>query len=134
MRRVTLLAALTLVACQTTAPPPIAPAATMTEDQRLEAMARDLLTHFTAGRFIDATKNFDTTMMSSLGPTKLAEFARQMTGQAGAFKSVGAAQMTTVEGYRVVVLPAEYERTRVNVRVVFDGNGKVAGLFFVPAG
>ena len=138
MKRLSLLlVALVLVACQTTTqdPPPVqaTTATAVSADQRLQTVAMDLLTNFNAGRFIDAAKDFDTTMMNALGPTKLQEFSKQLIAQAGAFKSVGAPQLTTEQGYRVVVLPTTFERGNINVRVVFDGNGKVAGLFFRPA-
>jgi hypothetical protein len=136
MKRYSMLLVVFVLACQTTpAPPPVqATAATaVTAEQQLQTIAMDLLNNFVAGRYADAAKDFDTTMMNALGPAKLGEFAKQLTSQAGAYKSVGAPQLTTEQGYRVVVLPATYERANLNVRVVFDGNGKVAGLFFRPA-
>jgi hypothetical protein len=111
--------------------PPIAPA--MTYDQRNENVARELLTNFNAGRFDAAVKNFDPTMMKQLPPSKLRQVSDQIKTQAGPLKSVGTAQFTTEQGYRVVTLPAQYEKGNVNVRVVFDGAGRVAGLFFTPA-
>lgn len=112
--------------------PPIAPA--MTVDQRDEGIARELLTNFNAGRYDATTKNFDATMTRELAPAKLRQVAEQMKAQAGAFKSVGTAQFSSEQGYRVVLLPAQYEKMNVNVRVVFDAAGRVAGLFFTPAG
>ena len=72
-------------------------------------------------------------MMTAMPPAKLAEFAQQLTSNTGAFRSVGAAQQSTAQGYRTVTLPAQYERAKLNVMVVFDSEGKVAGLFFRPA-
>lgn len=135
MKRSSIVLMAFVLACQTAPAPPVqATAATaVSADQQLQTIAMDLLNNFVAGRYVDAAKDFDTTMMNVLGPTKLGEFAKQLTAQAGAYKSVGAPQMTTEQGYRVVVLPTTYERGNINVRVVFDGNGKVAGLFFRPA-
>jgi hypothetical protein len=137
MKRILIvLVALFAAACQTTTDTTtattVAPAATMTADERMEATARAVLSNITAGKYIDAAKDFDTTMMTNLGPTKLGEFAKQLNAQVGAFKSVGTARLTTEEGYRVVVLPATYERANIDVRVVFNADGKVAGLFFRP--
>jgi hypothetical protein len=111
--------------------PPIAPA--MTYDQRNENVARELLTNFNAGKYDLAAKNFDPTMMKELTPTKLRQVGDQIKTQAGKLKSVGAAVHSMEQSYRVVMLPVEYEKMTVNMRVVFDNAGKVAGLFFKPA-
>jgi uncharacterized protein len=124
-----------LAACRSAAPipPTSTPSAPQSEQASLEAMARDLLANFNAGRFDEAAKNFDSTMLAALPPQKLAETARQFESQLGKFQSIREVRQTTEQGYRVVTLVSDYERARVNVRVVFDGDSKVAGLFFRPS-
>ena len=136
MKRLVIVVAVLVAACQSAppaAPVAVAPVVSAT-DQRYEASARALLTNLTADRYDDAVKDFDATMLAQLGPVKLREVAGQLKVQLGAFKSVGTADFSNEQGYRVVTLPALYENARVNVRVVFDATGKIAGLFFRPAG
>ena len=130
MRTSALLLGVMLLGCQTTKSSP----ASSINQENLESTARAVLTSFTAANYAEATKDFDATMLAALPAPKLAEFAQQFNAQVGAFKSVGTPIPTTEQGYRVITLPAQYERANVNVRVVFDPNGKVAGLFFRPAG
>jgi hypothetical protein len=104
------------------------------DDAKLEKTARDLLSNFVAGHYDDAAKDFDTKMMAGLPPAKLAEVARKLDEQIGAFKTVKEAKFETVQGFRVVTLVSEYEKAVVNVQVAFDPDGKVAGLYFHPAG
>lgn len=99
----------------------------------LETAARTLLADFTAGRYEAAAKNFDAKMLEALPPAKLAEFAKQLTAQVGAFKNVRDVKQGKAQGYDVVVLVSEYEKAVVNVQVAFDPDGKVAGLYFRPA-
>ena len=117
-----------VAACQSG--PPIAPA--MTIDQRNEAIARDLLSNLTAGRYEAAMKNFDATMKKQLPVVKLREVAQRLTKQLGTYKTAGTATFSTEDNYRIVTLPAIYERANINVRVVFDHGGRVTGLFFRP--
>jgi murein DD-endopeptidase MepM/ murein hydrolase activator NlpD len=104
------------------------------DDAQRDAVARALLTDFTAGRFDAAAKNFNDTLLAALPPAKLKEFAGQLAAQAGKFEKVREVQHGTEQGYRVVTLVSDYEKLRLDVRVAFDGDGKVAGLFFQPSG
>jgi excinuclease UvrABC nuclease subunit len=103
------------------------------EPPALEKSARTLLADFTAGHYEAAAKNFDEKMMAALPPAKLAEVARQLEPQLGAFKSVREAKQMKAQGYDLVVLVSDYEKALVNVQVAFDADGKVAGLYFRPA-
>lgn len=103
------------------------------ERSPLETSARTLLADFTAGRYDAAAKNFDAKMLEALPPAKLAEFAKQLAAEVGAFKSVRDVKQATAQGYDLVILVSEYEKTVVNVQVAFDADGKVAGLYFRPA-
>lgn len=126
-----LMLALSLAAFAAPAPAPApAPAAAQSP---LETSARTLLADFTAGRYDAAAKNFDAKMLEALPPAKLAEFAKQLAAQVGAFQSVREAKQGKAQGYDVVVLVSEYEKAVVNVQFAFDADGKVAGLYFRPA-
>jgi len=129
MKRTLIALALSLFAVAVLAETKAAPSA----DAQRETIARDLLTNFTAGKFDAAAKDFDKQMLDALPPAKLAEVAKQLEAQLGKFKSAGAATASLVKGYNVVTLASEYEKAKVDVQVVFDGEGKVAGLFFKPA-
>lgn len=108
-------------------------AALSTSDQRFEAIARELLTNFNAGKFEAAAKDFDAQMLAALGPAKLAVFAQQLDAQAGKLKRIVDMRELGVQGYRTVIIAADFEKMRLDVSVVFDGEGKVGGLFFRPS-
>ncbi len=114
-------------------PPPTTPSPEMTDTQR-ETVARALLADLVAGRYEDASRNFDAAMRSGLPPASLASFAKQLEAKAGKFEKVREVRHLTEQGYKVVLLVADYEQARLDVRVVFDHEGKVGGLFFKPSG
>src|SRR5436190_19890521 len=103
------------------------------DDAALEAAARAVLAKFTAGRFEELQTDFDARMREALPPAKLAAFAEQLAAQAGKFQSVREVKFDKAMDYRVVRLISDYEKTRLDVRVAFDSDGQVAGLFFTPS-
>ncbi len=103
------------------------------DDTDREALARELLSNITAGHYDAAEKHFDVRMRAALPPAKLAAFAAQLESQAGKFQGVREVKFATEQGYRVVTLVTDYEKQRLDVRVVFDAEGNVAGLLFRPA-
>ena len=104
------------------------------DDIQREASARALLAAFTAGQFDAAAKNFNATMLAALPPAKLEAFAGQLAAQVGKFEKVREAKHSTDQGYHLVTLVSDYEKARIDVRVAFDAEGKVAGLYFQPSG
>jgi hypothetical protein len=108
-------------------------AAVAAEPSALETRARTLLSDFTAGHYDAVAKTFDEKMLAALPPAKLADFAKQLEPQIGAFQSVREAKQMKADGYDVVILVTDYAKALVDVQVAFDGDGKVAGLYFRPA-
>src|SRR5258708_13229986 len=73
-------------------------------------------------------------MRRGLPSANLASFAKQLEAKAGKFEKIREVRHLTEQGSKVVLLVAGYERARFDVRVVFDHEGKVGGLFFKPSG
>ena len=64
---------------------------------------------------------------------KLQEVWKTLLQQAGAFKSViDAKSQAAGGGITAVTLGCQFERVALNTIVAFDGDGKIAGLHFVP--
>jgi len=128
--RSSLLLTLLFVACTSTptpAPPP-APAAPASLTDRATALLNDIA----GGRFADATRDFTPSMKEKLPAAALESVWTKLQEQAGAFSQFGGPTLTREGGYDVVVVPAQFAKTPLNARVVFDQSGSVAGLFFVP--
>lgn len=98
----------------------------------LETAARELLANFTAKKFTAMGARFDATMQSQLPPARLAGLYQDVAGVFGAFRGVSAVKQETAQQFRVIDMTASYERQAATVRVVFDKEGKVAGLYISP--
>jgi dienelactone hydrolase len=111
-----------------------APQAARAEDD-LAAKAESFLRALEAGDFKAAVRDFDETMLKVSGPDKLAVFWRdQLPRQLGAFKKETGSRRETSGEYEFVYLTCEFEKATVDMRVVFDKTGRIAGYQFVPAG
>ena len=105
---------------------------TATEDA-LTAKAREFLFALEKGDYQSATRDFDATMLKVFGPDKIeAMWAKQLPAQVGAFKQQGPARREQLQGYEIVLITCSFEKALLDARVVFDKEGKIAGLNFVP--
>jgi dienelactone hydrolase len=102
-------------------------------EDALTAKARAFLFALEKGDYPLATREFDATMLKVFGPDKIeAMWAKQLPAQVGAFKQQGPARREQLQGYEIVLITCSFEKALLDARVVFDKEGKIAGLNFVP--
>lgn len=82
--------------------------------------------------FAGAFAQFNATMKPALPEAKLGEIWQALQGQDGAFKKRLRSRAEKQIGYDVVLVTCEFERATLDVKVVFNAQRQVAGLFFVP--
>ncbi|MEP6652887.1 MAG: alpha/beta fold hydrolase [Myxococcales bacterium] len=82
------------------------------------------------GAWTKVHARFDTTMKGALPPDKLAAAWASVTGTTGAFRNVRRAVVTESASFHVVVLTCRFEKADFDVKVAFDGEARIAGLFF----
>jgi dienelactone hydrolase len=140
------LLALTLAACGDSAPTPATappPAATATSapagataapatTDRVPA-AQQFVADLHAGKFDVAENSFDATMKAQLPADKLRDIWATLELQAGAFQQVLGTRTERVQQYDVVYVTTAFEKQPIDIKVVFNAQGQVAGLFFAPA-
>jgi dienelactone hydrolase len=71
-------------------------------------------------------------MRRALPPDKLSAAWAQIVSEAGAFGGIEEVKNTRAPGLWTVLATCRFAATPVVAKVVFDGEGKVGGLFFVP--
>ncbi len=107
-------------------------AAELVESQvisRAEAFVGEL----DAGRFTNAVARFDRTMAAALPAPKLAATWQAVNRQVGEFKRRHASRTETLPPYQIVLVTCEFTRDWLDTKVVFNPEGEIAGLFFLPA-
>lgn len=103
-----------------------------TEDPAI-ANARGLVALLAAGKFADVEATFDAAMAKALPEAALASTWTTLVAQAGELEQVEHGSVTRTGSHVIVVLTCKFARARIDVRVAYDGTGKVAGLFLRPA-
>lgn len=98
----------------------------------LKAAANKLVNLLVAGKYAEVTESFDRTMQQSFPPEKLKAVWQNLITQAGAFKRQVSTRTEKSNPYDIVLVTCEFEKTKLDIRVTYDSNKKVAGLFIVP--
>lgn len=96
------------------------------------AKSEALLKNLQDGKFADVYSEFNPTMAKAIPEEKLRAVWAAMNAQFGALKSIDERRSGELKGLRAAELILTFEKERVVQRVVFDNDGKVAGLVYQP--
>ncbi|MCH9023089.1 MAG: DUF3887 domain-containing protein [Planctomycetes bacterium] len=99
---------------------------------KLAAAANQFVDYLVEGDFKMATRNFDATMTKALSPTKLKLSWKGLLLMHGALKSRGEIYREKTPDYDIFYVPCQFKQKALDVKIVFDKENKIAGLFFVP--
>jgi len=112
------------------APLPVAPQ--QHKPETLEARTTQLIEAAARHDFEAASRDFDGAMAAALPPQKFAATWSSVENQLGPFRTVESIEMTPPSGTQSALAICRFERNRATVKVVFDGQQLVGGLFFKP--
>ena len=99
-----------------------------------ERRALEVIEAWRAGRDDELIAQFDDTMRSQLPPERLAQTWPQLTSLVGAYESCGDPVVRPFGEHTIVNVPLEFEAGAMTGRVVFDTEGRIAGLFVLEPG
>lgn len=99
--------------------------------EELDALARNLVLSMAAGKYEEASKMFNKQMAAAMPASKLGELWSGLLVQAGRWLQITRTKFIQESGYRVVYVTAAFEKGSVDIKVVFDDEAKVAGLWLV---
>jgi fermentation-respiration switch protein FrsA (DUF1100 family) len=71
-------------------------------------------------------------MAGAMPADRLGDAWGQLLGVAGAYVGVQGTRLTEEQGYDVAYVTAEFADMPMDIKVVFDDAGRIAGLFFTP--
>lgn len=108
----------------------IAVSAVSAQTPDLQAQAKTIVTDLAARNFNKVEARFDAGMAAALPVSKLEASWDSVVAVAGPFKSIISARQNETQGYQIVIVTCQFEQAQWNARVVMDGKGQVAGLFF----
>jgi hypothetical protein len=101
--------------------------------QAPEPVGRAVAADLAAGRFAAVAARFSPQMAAALPEARLRDVWTGLEAQAGALEGTGPARVSSTGGIDVVTVLMKFARMPLDMKVSIDADGRVAGLFFVPA-
>ncbi len=95
-------------------------------------LAVAILASMAEGHWEEARRGFNAPMSERLDAKRLADSWARMAGLVGAYEGMGEPFAHRVADHTVVEIPLRFEAGEATGRVVFDEDGKVAGLWLRP--
>jgi uncharacterized protein len=92
--------------------------------------AQNFIQQVVEGDFAGACRRYDNQMAQVFPEAKLKEAWLQLIGQVGPFQAITNYQAIEKQGYVMVTLTCQFERSPVDIRVSFNESGQVAGLTY----
>jgi uncharacterized protein len=96
------------------------------------AHARAVLSLLQQNKVAEIESEFNAQMAAAVPAATLSQVWPSLQMQAGAFKSEIDQQRANVRGGTAVTIGLQFERTALNMIVVFESDNKIGGLQFVP--
>ncbi|NLW47846.1 MAG: DUF3887 domain-containing protein [Firmicutes bacterium] len=106
------------------------PFAEMNSD--IDILAEEFVPFLAAEDFNNAYQKFDQTMKNALPLKKLEETWKSVIYQCGNFKRQASLRRETNRQFRIVIVLTEFEKAVLDIKVVFNADNEISGLFFAP--
>jgi dienelactone hydrolase len=127
------LLAISMAGCLFLAPPLARHALAQAASATAETVARTVVSQLAAERFADVEALFGPQMQAALPEEKLRAAWASIESTAGAFKAIESVRGDAKGIYRIAIVTTAFERAPIDIQIVIDGDGKVAGLSMRPA-
>ncbi len=101
-------------------------------DDAAKQKALAFVAAYTASKFDDVVATFDDAMTKALPKEKVVESWKGLEQQLGAYKSAAVATVERKDPLVRVTVTTEFEKAKVNLVIVYDGQGRVTGFFVKP--
>ena len=99
----------------------------------INALASDFIALLVKEDFESASEYFDADMLKALPQDKLGEIWGQLKDQVGAYQDELSRKQEVTDGYDVIIVTTQFEKSPLNIRMVFNSDKRISGLFFQPA-
>lgn len=99
----------------------------------VEQAANDFVDLLAKKNFDEAEMRFDATMTKLLPAERLEQIWKDLQGQMGAFQKRQSVRKEKYGEYDIVFVTCKFANTLLDVKVVYNKDQQIAGLYFVPA-
>ena len=106
------------------------PSEPMKTREELEEIARTFVISLAEDKYDDACELLDKKMEKALPASELKKIWTSLLSQAGNWGQITGMEFAEESGYRVIYVTGLFENGSVDIKVVFDDEAKIAGLWF----
>jgi hypothetical protein len=82
--------------------------------------------------YAGAFAKFDATMKGAMPVEQIEGAWRSLLAETGDFNKIAGVRQAKEQGYDVVYVTCEFEKSQLDVKVVYNNKKEVAGLWFLP--
>ncbi len=94
--------------------------------------ARKVIELLDKGQYKEIISHFDSTMKKAAPESRLHAIWTSLLGQTGKLQMELSDTSFDFNGYNIVMVTCQFARSKLDVKVVFDKDSRIAGLFFAP--
>lgn len=95
-------------------------------------ITQNVISHFEVNEVEQIYDLFNDTMKAAITAEKLGDVWKSLSIQCGMYLGSGNAIASEVQGMVVVNQFLDFEKVDLDIRLAFDNENKIGGLFFVP--
>lgn len=96
------------------------------------ASAKDFVSQLSKGDFTAAEESLDSQMKAAAPPERLKEIWDSLAAQYGPFDGQVGTRKDKLAGYDVVYVTCQFDKSKTDLKIVFDSEGRISGLWNVP--
>ncbi|MFC1501914.1 DUF3887 domain-containing protein [bacterium] len=111
---------------------PLLPQQEIKQDSLHIKLAKEFVETLVTGDFISSVTRFDSTMKSLMPAEKTEEIWNGLLNKLGTFHEQIAVRQEKYKQYKIVYVTCQFKHSQFDVKVVFNPQNQITGLFFVP--
>ena len=106
---------------------------TLAQDFTLQKeITQKVINHFEINEVDQIYEYFNDDMKAAISKEELGDLWQSLASQCGAYHGSGSTIASKVQGMVVVNQFLDFDKIDVDIRLAFDDDNKIGGLFFVP--
>src|SRR5688500_7481387 len=110
-----------------------APSAAQPDKPDFVQLARATVERLISGDIAALPATFDEKVRAALPEEKLRALRASVLSQFGSFRRAGEPALQTKDDFRIAIVPAEFEKARLDFQIAFNASGQIIGLNMRPA-
>ena len=102
------------------------------QENRNTEISKLVINSFQKNEFSKIVETFDQNMKTAMPADKLKLVWNDLNSKCGKFQKMGEITVGKIQTYDVTYTLCHFENMKLKMKLVFDKDNKIAGMFFVP--